>query len=190
MKKIRAVVLLGLVIATAAFTSLVVTTANVQRVGPHFSSAARWDSVTGGQAGGLVVYALAADSEKIGDVVYWSSDNHVSKSATIADYNAIAGVVVGGARQSMRPSYVAADVGTLAATANQRIIILKEGRAWVANDTVAAGITAGTRIQPSIYVAGKVKAAASSIDSLARTFGRIVIGGAASTTVLADITVK
>lgn len=189
MKKLKAGVLVLLVIATAAFTSVVVTTANVQRIGPHYTSSAAWDSAAGNQAGGRVVYALAADSEKIGDVVYWSGNNAVSKSATLANYNAIAGVVVGGARQSMRPSYVAADVGTLAATANQRIIILKEGRAWVQNDTVTGGITAGTRIIPSL-VAGKIKAASTAIDSAGRVLGRIVVGGAASTTVLADVVVK
>lgn len=187
MKKL---LLLGLVIVATAFTSAFVTVANVSRIGPHFTSTAAWDSVTGAQAGGRVEYALATDSVKIGDVVYWASANHVNKSTTLADYNAIAGVVVGGARQSMRTSYVSADVGTLAATAQQRVIILKAGRAWVANDTVVAGLSAGDRISPSIYVAGKVKAPTTAIDTAGRVFGRVVTAAAASATVLADINVK
>jgi len=189
MKRIKAVLLLGLMVAVSAFTALV-TTANVQRIGPHWTSSAAWDSAAGNQAGARVVYALAADSVKIGDVVYWSSGNHVNKSATLADYNTIAGVVVGGARQSMKTSYVAADVGTLAATANQRVVIAKEGRVWLANDTVAAGVAAGSRVSPSIYVAGKVKNPTTAIDTAGRVFGRFVMAGALSSTVLADIIVK
>ncbi len=189
MKRIRAVLLMGLVCVASAFASVMVTSTNIQRLGPYFTSSVGWDSVTGAQVGGQVIYALSADSEKVGDVVYWSSDNHVSKSATLANYNAVAGVVVGGARVSMKGLVGKTDVGTLVATANQRIVILIQGRAWVGNDA-GGTLASGALIQASTATAGKVMAKPAALDSLDRVIGRVGVGGSASTTIVANINIK
>jgi hypothetical protein len=190
MKKIFSLTALVLCAALlGAGTAAVVTTSPVARLGPFYVSSAPWDSTTAGQPGGRVVFALAADSERIGNVVYYSANNAVSNSATLANYNAIAGVVVGGSRTNMAASRAAADVGTLAATANQRLIILKQGRTWIPVDTTTGGLAAGVLVMPSL-VAGKAKAKSSVLDSLSRVYGKIVVGCAASATCLADINVK
>lgn len=185
---------LVLIVLCAAFVGgvgaiAVVKTGPVARLGPFYTSSAAWDSATGLQPGGRVIYFISADSEKIGDVVYISSVNHVSKSATIANYNAVAGVVVGGARVSMLASIQAADVGTLAATANQRVIVLRQGRTWVKADA-ADSLRAGALIQPSTTVAGAAMNKGSALDSLYRVIGKMVTTGAASATALAEINVR
>lgn len=177
---------LALVMAVAV-TAAFVTTRSVQRMGPFYTSTVNWDSTTGSQVGGEVRIFLAADSLKIGDVVYVSAANKVAKSTTLANYNTLAGVVVGGARHTMFASVASADVGTLTATANQRVLVLKQGRAWVANDG-STTLTYGASIIPSDSVAGKVEVRGAALDSMHRVIGRVPIGGAG--TVLADVNVK
>lgn len=189
MKKLIPLMLVVLCAAVGGMGgAALVKTGPVARIGPFYTSSAAWDSATALQPGGRVVYFIAADSEKIGDVVYISSVNHVSKSSTIANYNAIAGVVVGGARVNMQASIQASDVGTLVATANQRVIVLREGRTWVKADA-ADSLRAGARVQPSTTVAGATMNLAT-IDSLGRVFGKMITTGAASAVALAEINVR
>lgn len=188
MKRAQVLGLLALVVCVAAFTS-VLTTSRVHLIGPYFTSATRWDSATAQQAGGQVVYANASDSEKIGDVVYYSASNTTAKSGTLANYNAIAGIVVGGKRTTMQGSTASADVGTLAATANQPVIILKRGRVWAKADTTTGGIAVGTVVIPS-PVAGNVVAKTTAIDSAGRSIGKVVTTCAASSACLLDANVR
>lgn len=176
------------IVLVSAFTATVTTRA-VQRIGPFYTSTIAFDSTTGGQPGGDTRIYLATDSTKVGDAVYISAANTIAKSTTAANYNAVAGIVVGGTRTSMNASIVAADVGTLAATANQRVIVLRHGRTWVANDA-GGTLSAGALIVPSVTTAGKVVVKPAAIDSLYRVIGKVPIGGSASTTVLAEINVR
>jgi hypothetical protein len=185
MKKFK----LGLLIAAVATLTAAVTTRSVAKIGPFFTSTIAWDTTTGGQPGGDVRIYLAADSLKIGDVVYVSAANTVAKSATLANYNSVAGVIVGGSRQSMNASHVAADVGVLAGTANQRVIVLKRGRAWVTNDANAT-LAAGALVIPSDATAGRIEVKTTAIDSSYRVLGKVPVGGAVNTVILLDLNVK
>jgi len=183
--------LLGLVVITAAFTSVITTTYRpTQRIGPYFGSNTPYSAATGGQAGGYVeVYKDTVDTLIVGDVVYIAKNNVVTKSATLANYNTVAGVVVGGTKTNMRGVTSAPASTDTAAFANQNVLVLRYGRAWVRVDTTTAGIPAGALIIPSL-VAGKVKAKSTAIDSLYRAIGRMLDTGIASTQVLALINVK
>jgi hypothetical protein len=188
MNRLKVGLLLGVVLLCSGF-ALAVTTSIARNI-PFFTSSLAYDATTGGQAGGQVRYYVAGGTLLVGDVVYFSAANTVNKSATLANYNAIAGVVVGGTSLgSGVASVAAADVGTTAATVGQTVYVLKQGRTWVANDANAT-LSAGALIQPSVTTAGKVVVQASPIDSLYRNIGRVPIGGSASTTVLADINIK
>jgi predicted DCC family thiol-disulfide oxidoreductase YuxK len=184
---------IGLVSAAAASSYMIVTMA-VTRFGPFYNSQVAFDSLNGGQPGGEVRTAIVGgttDTLRIGDVVYWSDTNKVTKSTTRALYNAIAGVVVGGASTSDRTSIVAADVGTVAATTGKRVIILKQGRTWMKSDANAA-IIAGRRLLPSDSIAGRFDTSltATVIDSFYRMIGRNVNAGSALGTVLVDVNIK
>jgi hypothetical protein len=189
MKKVFALAALVFCAGLLGAGTAMVTLSPVAKLGPFFASSAPYDSATAGQPGGRVVFALAADSEKVGNVVYYSADNKVSVSGTLANYNTIAGVVVGGTRTSNRASRAAADVGTLAATANQQVIVLKQGRTWIPVDTATGGLAAGVTVMPSL-ITGKARAKPAYLDSLNRVYGKIVVGCAASATCLADINVR
>lgn len=190
MNKLKIGLLVGLVAVVSAFSaSMLTTTQPVARNIAFWASNIAYDSATGGMPGGHVRFTLAADTLKVGDVVYWSGNNKVAKSATLVKYDSLAGVVVGGVRTSMAASVAAADVGTLAGTANQVVIVLRSGRTWVPNDANGA-LVAGGQIIPSNATAGAVETRTTAIDTFFRVIGKIVIGGNASTTVLAEINVK
>jgi hypothetical protein len=193
--RIKAFVVLGLfMLATAAFTTYnLVTTMAVTRFGPFFNSQVAFDSLTGGQPGGMVRIAIVGgtDSLKIGDVVYWSDTNKVTKSATLANYSMIAGVVVGGIRHSNRTSIAAADVGTVTAIAGQQVVICKVCRTWMQSSNNAV-LIAGRRILPSDSIAGRFDSSltASVIDTFYRMIGRTVTAAPALGTALVDVNIK
>jgi hypothetical protein len=184
------IALLVLVGMGAGYALPTLTTYPILRLTPFYTSNIAWVGSTGGQVGGRINFFIAADSLKIGDVVYITTLDSVTKSTTIANYNTIAGVVVGGTRSSSQASVASADVGTLCATAGQTVYVLKQGRTWMANDSMAAGITGGALVKPSIYNAGKIGLKGAALDSLNRVIGRAVFAAAASTTVLVDVNIK
>jgi hypothetical protein len=179
---------LMLVIATAS-VAFVATTSPVQRLGPGFTSSEAFDSLTGGQVGGEMRLYLADDTLRVGQVVYIKSRNKVAASATLANYNAIAGIVVGGARTSMQMAKRIADTSTVAATANQRVWVLNRGRFWVLIDTVTAGIAAGKQLVPSA-IAGRVTVKTINVDTFSRIFGKMVDTGIINKAALANINVR
>jgi hypothetical protein len=169
--------LLGAVAMVTGFSVLLVTTVPVRIVGPFFTTPIAFDSATGQQIGGQVQYYIASDSVRIGQLVYHSGHNTVAASATLANYNKIAGVVIGGTRQGMQASIAVADTSTLAATNGQRAIVLVRGRFWVLDS--AGGDGPGIVLRPS-GTAGRAAAALAAIDSNSRNFGRVIdtiIGG-------------
>jgi|SRR5678809_221714 len=183
--------LLLFVMAVGAFTAFTTTYKQVKTLGPYYNTTEKYSASLGGQAGGEVrIFLNGVDTLIVGDVVYISANNTVRKSATLANYNKVAGVVVGGTKTNMSGATSAPAATDTAATAGQQVLVLTTGRAWVRVDTVAVGIPAGTLIQPSIYVAGKVMAKAASIDSLNRVIGRMIDSGGLSTQALAHINVK
>lgn len=126
------------------------------------------------------VYNCVADTSQtlnIGDTVYFSSGAttptmKVSKSATAANYaRLIAGVVVGGANTYGNILSNDADLGTLAATAGQGVIVQYTGIVKVLSDAAIAAI--GTVI-PGGTTAGRVLAgttAGSIIGTALNTSG-------------------
>jgi hypothetical protein len=102
--------------------------------------------------------ADAAQTLNLGDVVYWSDAGEVSKSATQANYQLFAGVVVGGARSNYEAVVDEGIVvaGYVAAAAGEAVIIQTAG---VALCRLAAGTTI---------------AAAPAIVGVGTTAGRLV----------------
>lgn len=165
---------LGLFVgAVAALTAFSVVT-SVYRIPTGFMTpVTRWDSTSGGQAGGLIYMYLAGSNEtlKVGDVVYLKAANSIGKSATAATNNTVIGVVVGG--QSLSGTGVAndsSDVGTTAcAGTGKKCWVMTEGRAWV---KTADSVYLGQSVLPSTAVAGNVMRKPATLDSLKRGIGR------------------
>lgn len=170
-----------------AFLPFFLTTVAVRIVGPYYTSPQAFDSTSANQVGGHVQYYLAGDTVRIGHLVYLSAKNTVKESATISDYNAIIGVVVGGTRTSMQASISRADTSTVAAILGQRAIVLDVGRYWVVDS--AGAITSGTRVRPSA-TKGRMAAVTTAIDSAYRVFGRTVDTTITGTIGLVQIHVK
>lgn len=186
----RLLFLAGLICTVAATTFVATTYRPVSRLGPYYTSNSTYDTATGGSPGGLVYFFKnGADTLIVGDVVYLSANNTVLKSGTLANYNAVAGVVVGGTKTNMQVVTSAPAATDTAAYANQTVVVLVSGRTWVRVDTTTAGISAGVAIMPSL-VAGKVKARTTAIDTFSRIIGKMIDTGIASTQVLARINIK
>jgi hypothetical protein len=174
--------------------SALVTTTAIQRLQPFIVMQTNWDTTAtagSGGVGGIVKYYVAksTDTLKVCDLVAIDTLNAVTKSATLAAYNKLAGVVVGGRSTSMQASISSSDCGSTAALPNRPVIVLRTGRFWVQLDTTTGGVTAGGLLGPSA-IAGKVRPKTSVIDSLYRVVGRSVLGGAISTTILAEISAR
>lgn len=126
------------------------------------------------EVGGVVEIFLAGGSLSTGDIVFFSAANTVNKSATVADYAAMAGVVVGGQRTNDR---IISSVGVAAATVGQRVLVQVSGIATV----VAGGtVTVGTHLTviPDTGTAGRV-AAGTTAGSI---IGKTITSGAAAGT--------
>lgn len=179
---------LGIVLMVSAFTF---GQSYVQVLGPFYRSNAGFHTLMAGQAGGRVVYAVngeATDSLRVGQVVYWSDTNQVAHSSTLAAYNTIAGVVVGGASTSMQAMTAITDTSTLAAVPDALAIVLTQGRTWVLNDGNGA-ITIGQRIIPSDATSGRSEVVTSAIDTNYRVIGKAVVPAASGTATLADVNI-
>lgn len=191
MRKRRTLIMLGLIVATTAFTALVTTFRPVARIGPFYNSTLGYDtSIAGGQAGGEVrIYKNGADTLIVGDVVYFSARNTVFKSATLVNYNAIAGVVVGGTRTGMLAVSSPPLATDTAATSGQNVLVMSRGRTWVRIDA-SAGIAPGLAVIPSTNTAGMVMVRTTAIDTFNRIFAKLVDTGIVSTRVLAQVNVR
>lgn len=195
----RELIVLGvlLVAAVAAVAPSILATLPVKRDGAFFSSGILYDSLGSGSPGGQVRLFRVGynDSVFIGDVVYVAGDGMVSTSTTLAAYNAIAGVVVGGTRQTnMAATITAADVGSLAAyelntsSTPEHVWILKQGRTWVAADATDS-IYFGEAVIPSASSTGQMRPRTTAIDTFHRVFGRVAKTGAASAVLPVDVNV-
>lgn len=187
--------LVVVVAAVTAFGTVNFAATQIQRMqGAFWTPATNPDSLTGSGAGGRFHYAITGttDTLKVGDVVYWADTNKVKRSATLADYNTIAGVVIGGAITGTTRAYNASgDVGTKVAAPGQVVLICKVCRAWMQSSNNAAWIS-GRRVLPSDSIAGRLDTAltAAVIDSLHRTVGRTVSAASALGVVLVDVNIK
>lgn len=175
----------GLVLATA-FTSYFATVIPIKQVGPYYASSTAFDSTNSGQVGGVVKTYLAGDSERVGNVVYVSAKNTVSRSATIANYNAIAGVIVGGARTSMQAALSLSDTSTLAGIAGQKVLVLERGRAYVLIDD-QTGFAPGLQVIASASVSGRIRTRTTAIDTFFRVLGKTIDTAVTGKAVLVDV---
>ena len=191
--------LIAMVVSVAALTAFgtvkFAALTQIQRMsGSYWTPATNPDSLTGAGAGGRVHYAIAGttDTLRAGDVVYWADTNKVKRSATLADYNAIAGVVVGGALTGANFAYNASgDAGTQVAAPGQWVALCKTCRVWMRSSNNAAWIS-GRRVLPSDSLAGRLDTTltAAVIDSQWRAVGRTVSAAAAVGAVLVDVNIK
>lgn len=190
-KKVRSIIGLTVFAALVSGFTLFANT-QVHLIGPFWRSSSSFDSLTALQVGGNVVIAIngeSTDSLRVGMVAFWSDTNKVSISATLADYNKIAGVVVGGASTEMQAKDAITDTSALAAVPGARVLILKQGRTWVLNDAAGA-IAAGERVIPSDATQGRTEKITTAIDTNYRAIGKAVVGAAASKATLVDVVIK
>jgi hypothetical protein len=108
--------------------------------------------------GGTVLRFTAAAALNVGDAVFVSAANTVNKSATTADYQKFAGVVVGGTNTYMGCCSSTTDVGVSAADANEEVLVQVNGRVYV---VAAAAITVATLLTVAT-TAGRVDDAAGA----------------------------
>lgn len=188
-----AIIALGIFAMGFAPTIAAITGVTPRNAGVYFYSQANFDSATIGGVGGVVkVYQVdAADTERIGDIAFISSKNSVKHSATITDYNAIAGVVVGGTATSMQASYVVGDTSTIAGLPGQQVLVLERGRAWVLADT-QAGFAPGNQVLASIKsgMGGRLNKRLTTIDTFFRIFGKTIDTTISGKAVLVDVRVR
>jgi hypothetical protein len=108
--------------------------------------------------GGEVDVYQADVAMNIGDYVYLSATalGTVTKSTTATNYaNVRAGVVVGGEKTYMQAMQEDGVIGTLAAAANEKVIVMNHGICKMLADSA---ITALQQIGPGTVVAGRAKA--------------------------------
>lgn len=177
----------------ASAHSFMTTTTGVKNLGTWVTMGQCVDSlgtpVCG--VGGVVKFFVAksTDTLSIGDLVAIDTQNVVTKTVTLATFNKVAGIVVGGRTVGNQGSIASADVGSRAALPGRPVVVCTWCRTWVALDTTTGGVAAGGLLGPSAVI-GKVRPKSLVLDSLYRVIGRAVNGGAISTTILADIRIK
>ncbi len=188
---------IGLLVAAVGAASYTVATIStstpVRQPGPIIALQSSLDSTLGtGRIGGIVTSFLAksTDTLNIGDAVFLDTLGFVSKSATLANYNKLVGVVVGGRSDTMNVRTDSTSVGSAAALPLQKVIVMRWGLTWMFSDSLTAGLTAGTGVIPSSTTAGYIRARTTAIDSFNRVFGKSINGGAKSTKVQVLINVK
>lgn len=109
--------------------------------------------------GGITFEFQAGAALLVGDVVYFdAATGKVLKSATTADYQKFAGVVVGGAKTFGRVITRKLDVGIAAAALDELVIVQHSGKAWV----VAAAAVARAGQLTVVTTAGRVDDAAGA----------------------------
>lgn len=108
--------------------------------------------------GGSVIRLKAGVALKLGDAVYCSADETVSKSATSSNHDEVMGVVVGGENTNFQVIEDSAAYNVMtAADANEDVLIQISGICYV---ICAAAIAAGQRLVLDTGTAGRAKAAA------------------------------
>lgn len=127
--------------------------------------------------GGIVLPFIGAIVLNLGDQVYISADNTVTKSAVLADYNAHIGVVVGGDLTGGELGGPKAQYGARAVNGagNMGVLVQLYGAQYVICD---AAVPVGPII-PSVIVAGRVHAATLPADAGAgvKNIGRLLQAG-------------
>lgn len=193
-KRIIGIAILAILVLTAwAPVKYFITGVYPNQAGTFIYTQLDFDSAAVGGVGGTVkLYQVAsADTERIGNVVYLASKNTVNHSATLANYNSLVGVVVGGTSTGMQASYVVGDTSTIAALPGKQVLVLERGRTWVLVDT-GAGIAPGLHVIPSAKsnMGGRLTVRTTAIDSQYRIFGKLVDTAISGKAALVDIRVK
>lgn len=181
---------LAIVGAIGGLTAATMAYSNVTGIGTFWRSTAPYDTARGWRIGGETrVYRDSTDTLLVGDVVYLSRSNTIHKSATLANYNTIAGVVVGGTVTGMQGARDSANVGDTATLAHGTVLVLKCGRTWIKPDS---GLSPGAQLLPSTATAGQAHAriAAAVVDTFNRAYGQLVDSGVSGVASLANICVR
>lgn len=177
------------ILSTAAWDSYLASYVNTTKIGTFFTTSAAFDSSTEGMIGGETrIYKDSTDTLLVGDVVYLSRANTVHKTTTLASYNAIVGVVVGGSNTHMQGANSTANLGDTACFAHGRVLVLKRGRFFVKVDS--AGVAPGLALIPSTSLAGAAKARTTAIDTFFRVYAMTLDTAIAGSAVMVDIAVK
>lgn len=142
-----------------------------------------------GSVGGTVVEFVAAGTLLVGDAVFLTSTDskggEVNKSATAADYQTAAGIVVGGESTFMQVGTLSGDVGVTAATVGKRVLVQVNGKVWgVADGTVAVG----ARVGVGTGAAGRLED--TTVATAGQTLGISLGAGTTGAAMLVLITIK
>ncbi len=161
------------------------------RLGTYWTTVQSYDSTGGAMVGAEALIYNSGDSSWIGDLVYISAKNQVKHDTILANYSKVAGVVIGGQRTAMQTYADSASVGTLAATAGQKVILAVRGRVWMTMDTTA-GIAPGTLVVPSDRqgMRGRFKGKTTIVDTAYRVIGRLPDSGVTNTKRLVNLSIK
>lgn len=125
-----------------------------------------------GTPGGRCAAYTAAVALLIGDAVWLSASQTVSKSAVTADHLKRIGIVVGGKALFNDVSTDALDVGDPAAAINDMVFVATEGICYAIADNTA--ILVGSPVAPSTTTAGRVRLATVTTDLVAGDTGKIL----------------
>jgi hypothetical protein len=127
--------------------------------------------VDGDSPGGIIHKFKAGAALNIGDIVYLSAAHTVNKSADVADYDAVIGVVVGGKTTNYEVLQDDIDVGVQAAAANEVVLVCTHGKAKVVADDA---ITLGDKLTSGGTTAGAAAVGAITTDLAAGQSGSLV----------------
>lgn len=140
------------------------------------------DNQSLGAVGGLASKFTGTVALLVGDAVFASADNAVSKSTVAGDRLKRVGIVVGGDNYGDREAVASDDIGDAAAGAAGEVLVCYSGIAWGING--AGTITAGEQVMFSAATAGRLITATPATDA-----GKI-LGVALTTTAVAGAAVK
>lgn len=127
--------------------------------------------VDGDTPGGVVLAYKAGAALNVGDIVYLSAAHTVNKSADVADYVAVAGVVVGGAKTNYEVVQDDQDIGEQAAATGELVLVGVLGKFKVVSDDA---ITLGNKLTSGGTTAGRAAVGTITTDLAAGQSGSLV----------------
>jgi len=136
--------------------------------------------------GGNVLLAEAAVALNIGDAVEMLANGQVTKTAVVTNHKNRLGIVVGGDSTERAALAQASLVGTLAAAANEQVLVLVSGIAYGVSDEA---VVFGDKLKLGATTAGRLLPGLDTTELVAGITGSIV-GQALEAAAAAGTTIK
>lgn len=122
--------------------------------------------------GGHVVEAKGAVALNVGDAVFVSAVDTVTKDSVATNHKNRIGIVVGGTRTDMRVLSGSDAVGLAACAINEQVLVQIDGIAWGVADT--ATVAVGDKLKLGTTTAGRLLDGSDTTDAVAGITGSIV----------------